>query len=84
MTVTIRAKRDFPVENDNGQGTRLLRAGEEATVSKTRAEGLKELGKATIVGAARKEKAQKQTRRGRKPRTPPPAEQAAEETQTEE
>ena len=84
MTVTVRAKRDFPVENDNGQGSRLLRAGEEITVSKTRAEGLKELGKATIVGARKEKTERKSARRGRKSRTPPPVDEAVEETNSEE
>jgi hypothetical protein len=54
MTVTVRARREFPVSQNDGQGTRTVEVGEEIEVSKTRAQSWKDLGKVTIVGASRK------------------------------
>lgn len=54
MTVTVKARREFPVTQNNGQGTRTVEVGEELEVSKTRAQSWKDLGKVTIVGGSRK------------------------------
>jgi hypothetical protein len=86
MTVTVRARREFPVTQESGEGTRILAVGEEAEVSKTRAESLKKLGKATIVGsrASSEDKPKKSRKTGGRKKKAAAAEAPREEAPVEE